>query len=95
MATPVASQQQSRGPASSRPRARRRTDALAASPMSPSRYNFAVTADGAALLYNVNSGALLRLEGEDGKVLADWLASRRKSGTTSLSAICLSCGASA
>jgi uncharacterized protein len=42
----------------------------------PSRYNFAVAVDDGVLLYNVNSGALMRLQGEDGLHLADWLAGR-------------------
>jgi uncharacterized protein len=42
----------------------------------PSRYNFSVAVADGSLLYNVNSGALVRLSGEDGKRLGDSLAGR-------------------
>ena len=36
----------------------------------PSRYNFQAPFDNGALLYNANTGALLRLEGPDGRLLS-------------------------
>ncbi len=41
--------------------------------MMPSRYNFQLPVAGGALVYNVNSGALVRLDGEDGQALARML----------------------
>lgn len=39
----------------------------------PSRFNFHVPVGNSSLLYNTNSGALLRFDGEDGRQLGTWL----------------------
>lgn len=41
----------------------------------PSLYNFQVRVEGGALLYNTNSGALIHLNGEDGRLLGHLLTS--------------------
>ncbi len=43
--------------------------------LKPSRFNFSVPVAAGALLYNTHSGALISLQGEDGRKLAGWLAS--------------------
>ncbi len=47
-------------------------------PTIPSRYNFCVPAGTSVLVYNTNTGALIRLEGDDGSLIGCWLSSGRR-----------------